>query len=307
MVSVPPSGSPAGEGGLSRQASSLAERLAAELDELAVLVDFDGTLAPIVDDPAAAAPDVGAAAALARLVPAAARVACITGRPALLARDLLGVPAIAYSGLHGAQQLAPDAAEPSTPAVFTADGDRIAELLDRAMASAEGLAGLDVERKGPIVALHWRRAVDPHAAEARAEQLGAQARAAGLRTGAGRCVLELRPALEITKGDAARSLLAGSGAAHVLFAGDDLTDLDAFSALRAMVDAGELASATLIAVAGDGAPPTVAAAADLTVDSPRQLGLLLAALADAAGLPAGSDHPDAPTTPAPTPTRGAAH
>lgn len=302
MVSVPPSGPPAGEDELSPQASAVAERMAALLSELAVLIDFDGTLAPIVDDPAAAAPDVGAAAALARLVPAASRVACITGRPALLARDLLGVPEIAYSGLHGAEQLAPGAAEPSTPAAFAADGDRIAELIDRAMAAPESLAGLDVERKGPIVALHWRRAADPQVAEARAEQLGAQARAAGLRTGAGRCVLELRPALEITKGDAARALLAGSAAAHVLFAGDDLTDLDAFRALRAMVDAGELASATLIAVVGDGAPPTVAAAADLTVDSPHQLGLLLAALADAAGLPAGASHRAAPAQ-----ARGAVH
>jgi trehalose 6-phosphate phosphatase len=104
-------------------------------------------------------------------------------------------------------------------------------------------------------------------------------------------VLELRPALEVTKGDGARALIEGAPAVrHALFAGDDVTDLDAFTALRALVDEGRLDSATLVAVQGEGAPPEVAAAADVIVDSPAALGAFLSAIADAA-TPAGSAKP----------------
>ncbi len=127
------------------------------------------------------------------------------------------------------------------PEAFAADADRVAALLDEATTEPAGLAGLEVERKGPIIALHWRRAADPAAAEARATELGERAVARGLRTGTGRAVLELRPGLHLTKGDGARALL--DRAPHVtglLVAGDDVTDLDAFAAAAALVADGRL-------------------------------------------------------------------
>ena len=265
-----------------------ASRLAAHAAELAVLLDFDGVLAPIVDDPTAARPDRAAAAAVARLAELLPLVACVTGRTALQARGLLGVDTIAYTGLHGAEVLAPGAAAPVVPEAFAADAARVAELVAAARAEPAGLAGLEVEEKGPIVALHWRRAADPATAEARARELGARAEAAGLRSGAGRAVLELRPALQRTKGDGAEALLDGVPAVrHVLVAGDDVTDLDAFARARELVARGRLDSATLVAVGGDDAPPQVSAAADLTLGAPAELGALLAAIAAGATGPAG--------------------
>lgn len=276
-----PAGSPA---------AAVAARLAGLAPQLAVLLDFDGVLAPIVDDPAAARPDPTAAAAVESLAAVLPLVACVTGRTALQARGLLGVDAIAYTGLHGAEVLAPGADAPVVPEAFAADAARVAELLTAARAEPEGLAGLEVEEKGPIVALHWRRAADPAVAEARARELGARAEAAGLRSGSGRAVLELRPALQRTKGDGVEALLGGAPAArHVLVAGDDVTDLDAFARARALVTSGRLESATLVAVGGEDAPPQVSAAADLTLAAPAELGALLAAIAaDAAGA-AGED------------------
>ncbi len=196
--------------------------------QLAVVVDFDGTLAPIVEDPAQARPEPAAVAALRELHQAGVLVACVTGRPALQARELLGLEELHYSGLHGAEDLAAGEAQPTSPAAFAEDAARVRALV--AAASAEELAGLDVEQKGPIVALHWRRAVDPTGAQQRAERLADRAREAGLRVGAGRAVLEIRPALEITKGDAVEALLAAAPVRrHLLVAGDDLTDLTAFA------------------------------------------------------------------------------
>lgn len=255
--------------------------LASRAAELAVLLDFDGTLAPIVANPNAAAPDPGAALAVSALAARLPLVGCVTGRPALQARDLLGVGSIAYSGLHGAQWLAAGAPEPETPEAFVRDGRAVHAIIDEARRATNGLAGLTVEHKGPIVALHWRTAEDPQAAEARARELAAVAHERGLRSGEGRSVLELRPALEFTKGDAVNAMLDGAPQVrHVLFAGDDITDLDAFAGLRALVGEGRLAGVTLVAVAGADAPAQVSQAADLTVPHPAALGQLLAALAE---------------------------
>ncbi len=257
---------------------------AAGLDRLMLLLDYDGTLSPIVDDPASARPDPQALAALGALAPRSALTACVTGRPALQARTLLGLDALTYSGLHGAELLVPGADEPIVPEAFTADAGRVAALVEAAEAEPEGLAGLELERKGPIVALHWRRAADPAAAEARAQQLGQRAIDQGLRTGTGRAVLELRPGIHLTKGDGARTLLSRAPqAASILVAGDDVTDLDAFAAARALVDEGRLERAVIVAVAGHDAPPAVAAAADLVLPDPAALGALLQALAATTG------------------------
>lgn len=262
---------------------STATALGPLLPQLAVMLDFDGVIAPIVADPQAVAADPAAAAAIARLAPMLALTACVTGRPALVARGFLGVESIAYTGLHGAEVLAPGADAPVTPPDFAADGAKVRELLAAAAAEPEGLAGLDIEEKGPIVALHWRSVADPAAAERRARELGTRAVAAGLRSGEGRSVLELRPALEITKGDGVRALLAAAPEArHALFAGDDVTDLDAFTALRELVAEGRLESATLVAVQGADAPASVAAAADLVLPDPAALGAFLGELATAA-------------------------
>lgn len=278
----------------------VAAALGANADQLAVLLDFDGVVAPIVDDPAAARPDPTSAAAIAALAREAALVACVTGRTALQARSLLGVDTIAYTGLHGAEVLAPGAEAPVVPEAFAADAAKVAAILDAARAEPQALAGLEVEEKGPIVALHWRRAADPVTAEARARELGERAEAAGLRSGSGRAVLELRPALKLTKGDGVDALLrAARRARHAVFAGDDITDLDAFERLRNLVHSGALDSATLIAVAGADAPPQVAAAADHVVGSPAELGAFLGAIAAAAAARA-----DSPATDAAPPATG---
>lgn len=261
----------------------VAALVAAGLGRLAVLLDFDGTLSPIVDDPASARPDPTARDALAALAPRVAFAACVTGRPALQARELLGQGDLTYSGLHGAELLLPGAASPIVPEAFAADAGAVAAIVDEAAAEPEGLAGLEVERKGPIIALHWRRAADPAAAEARAIALGQRAVGRGLRTGSGRAVVELRPGLHLTKGDGARALLERTpNVETMLVAGDDVTDLDAFAAARALVDEGRLSRAVIVAVAGHDAPPEVAEAADVVVPAPADLGLLLRALVDQA-------------------------
>ena len=92
-------------------------------------------------------------------------------------------------------------------------------------------AGLRLEDKGVIQALHWRRAPSEEVAVAKAREVAGLALAAGLVPRWGRKVLEIRPVAGIDKGAAARRMLRDGGVAAALFGGDDETDLDAFTSL----------------------------------------------------------------------------
>ena len=78
----------------------------------AVLCDIDGTLAPIVERPSDARLPEDVSRLLGILGHRYACVACVSGRPALQARRLVGEPSIAYAGLHGAELLSPDQEQP---------------------------------------------------------------------------------------------------------------------------------------------------------------------------------------------------
>jgi trehalose 6-phosphate phosphatase len=243
---------------------SLLDPLRAEPDRSAILSDLDGTLAPIVADPFAATVPPHTREVLERLCERYVLVGCVTGRRAADARRIAGVRGMVYVGNHGLEALRPGEGEPG-PTV---------ELGEAARAAAEVVAGLDreelaaagirIEDKGPIQALHWRTAAD----EERAAEIGRgaaeQAAAAGLVPRWGRKVLELRPA-EADKGGAVRSLVASRDLRRAMFGGDDVTDLDAFAALRELERDGRLRAAIAVGVDSPEAPEGLAAASDLLV------------------------------------------
>ncbi|HEY3672637.1 MAG TPA: trehalose-phosphatase [Acidimicrobiia bacterium] len=239
----------------------------------ALFVDFDGSLSPIVLDPEAARALPAARAALARLVPVLARVAVVSGRPAAFLRDALAIDGLDYAGTYGLERIV--------------DGDvvldeRVRPFLDAVAQAADeaeaALPGLRVERKGEVaVTIHWRDqpargdAATRWAAEA-APRLGLEA---PLR---GRMAVELRPPVPVDKGTTVAELARGLRVA--VFAGDDAGDLPAFAALHALVDAGALDHAVSIGVASDESPAEVRGA-DVVVEGPTGLAVLLDALADA--------------------------
>jgi trehalose-phosphatase len=243
--------------------------------DCAVLSDIDGTLAPIVDDPAAAAVPDDTREALGDLVGRFAVVGCISGRRALEARRIVGRDDIFYAGNHGFELLAPGESEPrADPAVGGREdaARRFTESLDAGELAA---AGIRLEDKGVIQALHWRGAPDPEAAEARTREVSRRAQEADLVPRRGRKVLELRPIAGIDKGSAAfRLLREGAGArgggriAGALFGGDDETDLDAFRAIRWMRESGRLSLAVCVGIGSSEEPPDLEATTDAIVPGP---------------------------------------
>jgi trehalose 6-phosphate phosphatase len=249
-------------------------------DRSAVLMDIDGTIAPIVQDPAAAAVPPETRELLHRLAEKYALVGCLSGRRALDARRVVGLDELAYSGNHGFELLLPgdDVVRPD-PSLdgHERDAPRFVEGLDGRELEA---AGIRIEDKGAIVALHWRGADDEGKAESLAHEIASGAEWQGLVSHQGRKVLEVRPNVAINKGIAVAALIPSAPVDAALYGGDDRTDVDAFAALRTLQEDGRLQATACIAVASDESPPEVSSSADLTVDGPDGFVTVLGALAD---------------------------
>jgi trehalose 6-phosphate phosphatase len=246
----------------------------------AILCDIDGTLAPIVER----AEDAHVPDRASRLLGQAARryglVACISGRAAADARRLVGVGGIAYAGSHGAELLEPGATSARISPAFASWAERVAEFAgNRDDPELRGLR-IRIERKGPIVAFHWRGVPDEEAARTRLEGFALEAEAAGLDFHWGRKVLEIRPPVPVDKGQAVRELVERSGVRAALFGGDDATDLDAYAALDALVEAGALEHAVRVGVRSDEGPAAIVERADLAVDGTEGFLAVLEVLLD---------------------------
>jgi len=245
--------------------------LAARPQEAAVLVDFDGSISEIVDDPGAARALPAARDALEALVGTVARVGVVSGRPVeVLARaiDVAGITLVGQYGLErrvDGRVVVDPRAEPYLPAMAAAAGDAEREL-----------PGLLVERKAGIaITVHWRTAPDREAeAIAAVDEI---ARRRGLTVYATRMARELRPPVPVDKGSAVDSLLDGVSAA--CFAGDDRGDLPAFAALERALAEGRLEHAVRVAVGSAESPAELLEQADIVVDGPAGLVLLLEAIA----------------------------
>jgi trehalose 6-phosphate phosphatase len=260
--------------------AELLEPLRAEPGASAILCDVDGTLAPIAARPEESAVPEEARRTLSQLADHYALVACISGRRATDARRLVGIPGLVYVGNHGFEVLHPGEEAPVLDQTAAGRAARTRRFVEGLNASRLGVVGIRLEDKGPIQALHWRGAPSQAAAELEAKEVAALAQAEGLVPRWGRKVLELRPVAGIDKGAAVTKLLQGAGIAGALYGGDDVTDLDAFRALRWLRSSDRLSTAICVGVGSDEAPAALAEQADLLVDGTEEFVTLLKSLAD---------------------------
>jgi trehalose 6-phosphate phosphatase len=249
--------------------------LTADPAESSLFFDVDGTLAPIVERAQDAQVPKETSLLLARLSRRYARVACISGRAAADVRRLVGVGGIAYAGSHGAELLEPNASRSRTAPDFQRWEPEVKAFVGERDTPELRALRVRIEDKGPIMTYHWRGAPDEEAARARVEALAEEAEAEGLWTHWGRKVLEIRPPVPIDKGQAVRELVVGRAA---LYAGDDVTDLDGFAALRELADRGQLETAVTVGVRSEEGPREIVEEADLVVDGIEGMQRVLAEL-----------------------------
>jgi trehalose 6-phosphate phosphatase len=242
--------------------------------------DVDGTLAPIVARPEESRVPEKTSRLLGALARRYGAVGCISGRSAAEARRLVGVGGIAYAGSHGAELLEPGATTAAVLPEFESWAGRVREFVAARDDTELKLLRIRIEDKGPIMAFHWRGAPDDAAAHARLDAIARDAEDAGLWIHWGRKVLEIRPPVPVDKGRAIIELVRRGEVRAALFAGDDVTDLDAFEALDSLAAEGTLDRTVKVGVASDEGPPEIAERSDLTVGGVAEFTSVLEALAD---------------------------
>jgi trehalose 6-phosphate phosphatase len=248
-------------------------------DRAGIFLDVDGTLAPIVGRAEDAHVPEKTSRTLGVLARKYAGVACVSGRAAAEARRLVGVGGIAYAGSHGAELLGPGDAKATVLPAFESWTGRVREFAAARDERDLRLLRIRIEDKGPIVALHWRGVPDEDAARTRLEGVSQEAEAEGFAIHWGRKVLEIRPPVPISKGNAVKELVRRFGVRTAMFAGDDATDLDAFDALDQLVESGDLDVAVRVGVASDEGPAAIVERADLVVEGTDGFAEVLAILA----------------------------
>ena len=201
---------------------------------LAVFLDYDGTLTPIVAHPSDAVLPEDTREVVKRLA-TYCTVAVISGRDLADVRDMVSIEGIAYAGSHGFDIVGADGTHRDEKR-----WQRFLPALDHAekelQRSLEDIPGARVERKRFAIAVHYRGMDDSYleTLEQRVDQVAAQE--PELRKSGGKKVFELRPNVDWDKGKALLSLLdalgLGDGEVVPLFIGDDVTDEDAFRAIR---------------------------------------------------------------------------
>ncbi|HUW94972.1 MAG TPA: trehalose-phosphatase, partial [Anaerolineae bacterium] len=87
----------------------------------------------------------------------------------------------------------------------------------------------------------------------------------GVRVVEGRRVVELRPSVHVDKGTALFGLLRRHPVRAAVYAGDDVTDVDAFAGMRRWAQQEDGRSVT-VAIASPEMPPELSNSADLVVD-----------------------------------------
>ena len=180
--------------------------------------DFDGTLAPIVFDPRAAAMRDTTRALLKR-VARRYPVVVLSGRSRqdLLPR-LANIPLVEVVGNHGMEWK--DSVSP--------EAQRLRRWVPKLVAALRGIEGAWVEDKGPSITVHYRGARHPAQTERAVRRVLVKLHAP-VRAMHGKCSVNIVPTHAPTKGTALQRLIERHHVASALFAGDDVTDEDAFA------------------------------------------------------------------------------
>ena len=195
-----------------------------------LITDVDGTISETASTPQQARVSPKCRQYLAILCQHLALVAAISGRPAAEVRDMLQIDGMTYVGNHGLERWVEGHSE------FTKDVQHYPEVIKAAIKELTPLLaieGLSIEDKGITATIHYRLCRQPEAAKrdtlAALENL---TRAKHLRIIQGKMSTNLIPLVEANKGTATLDLIREYNLHGGIYLGDDLTDVDAFRAIR---------------------------------------------------------------------------
>ncbi len=204
---------------------------------LVIFLDYDGTLTAIADKPANAVLLPQVRQLLQELAEAAAVKVCIvSGRALSDIKSMVGLDGISYIGNHG---LEADIAGGNAQGFDFKRTEEVLYFLKTALEKAlSPIAGIFIEDKGIVLSVHYRLVVEGK------QQVVLQmihkiiepfVLKGEIRIGQGKKVVEIKPPFDWDKGKAVllfEDQVNGAQKPTVIYAGDDMTDEDAFKALK---------------------------------------------------------------------------
>ncbi|MBI3314398.1 MAG: trehalose-phosphatase [Candidatus Omnitrophica bacterium] len=206
--------------------------------EMALFLDYDGTLAPIAQRPEKAVLACAMRSLLQDLAAApACRVCVVSGRALADIKELIGVGNIGYVGNHGFEMDVPDFVLGNFDLART--GEVLGLLKEEIGKAISFFEGAFVEDKGITLSVHYRlvRPRSEGPIKRLLEDITKPFVARGeVRVSLGKKVFEIKPLIDWDKGRAVVWLLGEHQKAcgtvpAVVYIGDDRTDEDAFEAL----------------------------------------------------------------------------
>ncbi|XP_050535102.1 uncharacterized protein LOC126902117 [Daktulosphaira vitifoliae] len=219
-------------------------------NKLALLLDYDGTLAPLAPHPDLAILPVETKSVLERLANMSdVYIAIISGRNVHNVKDMVGIEGLTYAGNHGLEILHPDGSR----FVHPMPKEYEVKVIDLLKSLQEQVCkdGAWVENKGTLLTFHYREVpVDlrPELASV-AQRLIEEA---GFKAGQAHCAIEAKPPVQWNKGRASLYILRTafgldwSERIRIIYAGDDVTDEDAMQALKGMAATFRVAQSQIV-------------------------------------------------------------
>ncbi len=198
-----------------------------------LFLDYDGTLTPIVSRPELAVMSEDMRDLL-RQLSKKVTVSVVSGRLRSDVESLVGIKGIFYAGSHGFDISGPDVSMVYPPAEKTIPLiDEITQILKKELGSIEGVI---VEEKRFSVAVHYRLVDEKDLPRIKEVVDRVMDGRGNLRLMMGKKVYEILPDINWDKGKAIRWIMEALGfewdKVSVVYIGDDVTDEDAFRAVR---------------------------------------------------------------------------
>lgn len=201
-----------------------------------LFTDIDGTISQVARTPSEAIVEESPRESLRALGSALTIVGAITGRGAADAASMLGLEGTVVIGNHGYERMLrgerfihPSAL--GSRASVSASTSAISSIV----ASTPKLNGVVVENKDLSASVHYRLVEDQERSVELLKQLvGAIAELHELDVTDGKLVIEIRPRAVVNKGTAIHDISSELGLNGIVYLGDDVTDVDAFQALKTL-------------------------------------------------------------------------
>jgi trehalose 6-phosphate phosphatase len=201
---------------------------------IVVFLDYDGTLTPIVERPELAVLPDKMRTTL-KVLAELCTVCVVSGRMRSDVEHLVGLDSLTYAGSHGFDIVGPQGTK-----IQHEVGEDYVPILEKAARELRSrlasVRGVIVEGKVFAVAVHFRMVAPREVSKVERAVDDVLAQHPALRKTGGKKVFELRPNINWDKGKAVLWLLDALGLNRSdvvpFYIGDDVTDRDAFQAIR---------------------------------------------------------------------------